>query len=62
MIDPRLLDILACPQCDDRPALKLDGEELVCPKCNTRYPIINGIPQLVVPNDDPPPPKKPDHG
>ncbi|HQU17658.1 MAG TPA: Trm112 family protein [Fimbriimonadaceae bacterium] len=46
MIDPEFLKILACPVCDDRPALRLEGEWLVCSKCGRKYPILEGIPQL----------------
>lgn len=48
MIEPRLLEVLACPRCDTRPPLRLDGEELVCTVCAWRYPIVNGIPHLLV--------------
>lgn len=46
MIDSEFLDILACPVCDERPALRLEGERLVCTKCGRNYPILEGIPQL----------------
>jgi len=48
MIDKMLLDILACPACDDRPPLRLAGEELVCDKCRRHYPIRDGIPEVLV--------------
>ena len=62
MIDPTLLAMLACPRCADRPALALDGDQLVCPRCGARYPIVDGIPHLLpesailpstTPSDDP---------
>lgn len=46
MIDPALLEVLACPVCEDRPALTLDGSQLVCP-AGHRFPIIDGIPHLL---------------
>ncbi|MBL8047213.1 MAG: hypothetical protein JNJ45_00895 [Chthonomonas sp.] len=48
-LKPELLSVLACPRCDSRPALRLEGEELVCSLCATRYPIVNGIPHLIPP-------------
>ncbi len=48
MISPDLLSLLACPACDDRPALELDGETLLCAQCRRRYPIVDGIPHLLV--------------
>ena len=46
MIDPKLLEILACPAC--KTAVKLDGERLVCIQCGRRYPIRDGIPVMLV--------------
>ena len=47
VLDPKLLEILACPACDDRPPLRLEGETLVCDECHRVYPIYNGIPVLL---------------
>lgn len=46
MIDPRLLEILACPAC--KTAVTLDGERLVCVQCGRRYPIRDGIPVMLI--------------
>ena len=46
MIDPKLLDILACPAC--KTAVRLDGDRLVCMQCRRRYPIRDGIPVMLV--------------
>ncbi|MDP6503454.1 MAG: Trm112 family protein [Planctomycetota bacterium] len=46
MIDPKLLEILACPECKE--PLELDGDWLVCTKNGLRYPIRDGIPVLLV--------------
>jgi uncharacterized protein YbaR (Trm112 family) len=48
MIDPQLLAILACPACDERPPLRLEDAYLVCDACRRRYPIVDGIPRLLV--------------
>jgi uncharacterized protein YbaR (Trm112 family) len=47
VIHPDLLAILACPRCDERPALRLDGEHLTCDQCHASYPIVNGVPHLL---------------
>jgi uncharacterized protein YbaR (Trm112 family) len=47
-IDPQLLEILACPACDERPPVRQDGEWLVCDVCKRRYPIRDGIPVMLV--------------
>ncbi|MDZ4231075.1 MAG: methytransferase partner Trm112 [Dehalococcoidales bacterium] len=52
-----LMDILACPVCKGKLELSVaeeDEEEVVsgslyCPKCRTRYPITDTIPNLLPP-------------
>ncbi len=46
MIDPKLLEILACPAC--KTAVRLEGDRLVCGQCRRRYPIRDGIPVMLV--------------
>ncbi len=50
LIDPELLEILACPACDERPPVTLDESNLrlVCTVCGRRYPIRDGIPVMLV--------------
>ncbi len=49
-LDPRLMEILACPQC--HAALRADeqAEELVCTSdtCGLAYPVRDDIPVLLV--------------
>ena len=47
VLDPKLVEILACPACDDRPPLRLAAETLVCDKCRRVYMIRDGIPILL---------------
>lgn len=47
MIDQRLLDILACPNCDSRPPLRLEKSFLICTVCGKGYEIKDGIPDLL---------------
>ncbi|MDW7989560.1 MAG: methytransferase partner Trm112 [Archaeoglobaceae archaeon] len=50
-----LLDILACPKCKSDLVLEIFEEKnddivsgkLICKKCNTVYPIEDGIPNLL---------------
>lgn len=46
MIDPKLLEILACPVC--KTEVKLEQDRLVCAQCGRRYPIRDGIPVMLV--------------
>ena len=52
MIDPKLLEILACPAC--KTEVKLEGERLVCVRCQRRYPIRDGIPVMLIEEAEPP--------
>jgi hypothetical protein len=44
-ISKELLEILACPVCKQKVELK--GEKLVCVKCGRKYPIVDGIPNML---------------
>ena len=46
MIDPALLEILACPAC--KTEVKLQGDRLICTRCGRRYPIRDGIPVMLI--------------
>ena len=53
-LDPRLLEILRCPDChgDIRP---LDAERgLECERCGRVYPIRDGIPVMLLEEASPP--------
>lgn len=46
MIDESLLKLLVCPQ--SKAPLKQVDDELICEKSGLAYPIIDGIPVLLV--------------
>jgi uncharacterized protein len=52
-LDPRLVDILACPS-DDHAPLQAgtpddpDADVLTCTSCGRRYPVQDGIPVLLL--------------
>lgn len=46
MIDPQLLEILACPAC--KTPVTLEQERLVCGHCRRRFPIREGIPVMLL--------------
>ena len=45
MIDPTLLEVLACPVC--KTEVVPTGEALSCRRCGRRYPIRDGIPVML---------------
>jgi uncharacterized protein YbaR (Trm112 family) len=45
-IDEDLLRILVCPI--DHASLRMDGADLVCTRCGRRYPVEDGIPNMLV--------------
>jgi uncharacterized protein len=48
MLQPELLEILACPQCKDRVVLDAKGEFLRCERCKVKYPIREDIPIMLI--------------
>lgn len=47
-LDPELVAILACPACDDRPPLRMSGDDmLICDECGRTYLVRDGIPVLL---------------
>ena len=50
MIDEELLAILACPGCQGALELKKSDKanSLICTRCKHIYPIVDGIPVLLV--------------
>ena len=42
-----LLEIMQCPRCASVLAEDLDASQLVCTGCATRYPVDNGIPNML---------------
>jgi uncharacterized protein YbaR (Trm112 family) len=57
MIDPQLLEILACPAC--KTEVRLESDRLVCVQCGRRYPIRDDIPVMLIEEADPPQQEKP---
>lgn len=48
MIDPKLLDILACPVCKGNLTYQKADDKLLCEKCRLKYPIQDDIPIMLV--------------
>jgi uncharacterized protein len=47
VISEELLEILACPKCHTKVELK-EADQLRCPQCKVLYPIVDGIPVMLV--------------
>ncbi len=47
MISHELLEILACPRCHKRIEFT-EPDRLYCPNCKVRYPIMDGIPVMLI--------------
>ena len=58
-LDPKLMEILACPS-DDHAPLRVgtstdpDADVLTCTSCGRRYPVVDGIPVLLLDEASPP--------
>lgn len=52
-LDPQLLEILACPSEDHAPlqvgsSADPDADVLTCTACGRRYPVVDGVPVLLL--------------
>lgn len=58
-LDPQLMDILACP-CDEHAPLRAgtpsdaDADALTCTHCHREFPVVDGIPVLLLDEATPP--------
>lgn len=48
IIDPELLEILACPKCKSDVVLDKERSGLVCKNCRLLYKIEDGIPIMLI--------------
>jgi uncharacterized protein len=53
MLDPRLLEILACPRCKGPVAVDAEHTSLTCPTCRLRYRVEDDIPIMLVEEAEP---------
>jgi uncharacterized protein len=58
-LDPQLLEILACPSEDHAPlrvgtSVDADADVLTCTQCGRRYPVVDGVPVLLLDEAQPP--------
>jgi uncharacterized protein YbaR (Trm112 family) len=47
-VDPKLLEILACPNCHGGLRHNRGSQQLICDSEGLAYPIVDGIPHLMV--------------
>jgi len=47
-LDPRILELLRCPACREQVRPIPGGEGLACDGCRRVYPIVEGIPVMLV--------------
>ncbi len=47
MISEELLEILACPKCHTKIEYR-EPDKLHCPNCKVVYPIVDGIPVMLI--------------
>jgi uncharacterized protein YbaR (Trm112 family) len=52
-LDPKLLEIIACPKCKGHLELKADGSALTCQACRLAYPVVDDIPNLIAEDAQP---------
>lgn len=53
MLSRELLEILVCPRCKEKLFQDQTTGHLLCNGCNRTYPVVDGIPMLIVENAEP---------
>jgi uncharacterized protein YbaR (Trm112 family) len=53
MLDPKLLEILACPRCKEPVEPLSDHSALDCHRCDLRFRVENGIPIMLLDEAEP---------
>lgn len=48
MLDPCLLELLRCPACGSETPLEETETHLICRACERAYPVVDGIPHMLV--------------
>ena len=52
-LDPKLLEIIACPKCKGRLEPKADETALLCRACRLAYAVVDEIPNLITEDAQP---------
>ena len=47
-LNPDLLDLLACPKCKGKIALRPDGSAFECQPCRLAYAVVDDIPNFII--------------
>ena len=47
-LDKKLLEILACPKCNEKVTLTPEEDGLVCQACKLKYPIRDDVPVMLI--------------
>lgn len=53
MLDPKLLEILVCPNCKGELRVAEERQALICDQCQLLYPVRDGIPILLIDDAEP---------
>ncbi len=53
MIDTKLLEILACPECKGDVEYDMRNEKIICIDCGRKYPVKEGIPVMLIEESEP---------
>jgi len=54
VVNPELLEILACPRCKNKVVLSDSGDYLLCEECKVKYPVNDkGIPIMLIDRAEP---------
>jgi len=47
-VAPELIEVLVCPRCKGKLALKADGSAFTCERCRLAYAIVDDLPNFIL--------------
>lgn len=47
-MDKKQVEMIVCPECNGKLKYEKTSKELICEKCNIAFPVVDGIPVMLV--------------
>lgn len=47
-MDKKQIEMIVCPECNSKLKYEKASKELVCEKCNIAFPVVDGIPVMLI--------------
>ncbi len=47
-MDKKQIEMMVCPECNNKLKYEKTSKELVCEQCNIAFPVVDGIPVMLI--------------